>query len=165
MSAVGWSEFVNIVEYEDGEDAHYITIRMGEGGVLRQSVEVGQTYTYAVNADEGWEVNTLTFDGKDMTSMLMDGQFSTPVIIGNAELNVVFRQTGNSVKGRVAESNVKVCVNSNTITVKGAKDDAPVEVYSINGVKVTSSVGNASISLQSGAYIVRVGNETFKVRL
>lgn len=165
MAAPGWSEFVNIVEYEDGEDAHYITIRMGDGGVLKQSVEVGQTYTYAVNADEGWEVNTLTFDGKDMTSLLLDGQFSTPVITGNSELNVVFKQTGTYVKGIHAVSNVKVYASNKSITVSGTEENANVSVYGINGTLVTSSVGNTTFTLESGVYIVKVGKETFKVGL
>ena len=165
MAAEGWSEFTNIVEFEDGDDAHYITIRMGDVGVLKQSVEVGQTYTYAVSADEGWEVNTLTFDGKDMTSLLLDGQFSTPVITGNSELNVVFLQKGNDVKERSAESNVKVYAHGKNVTVKGAKENAPVRVFTTGGVLVKSSVGNATIPLESGVYIIKVGNETFKVAL
>jgi len=165
MSASGWMEFVNIQEYEDGEDVHYIVIRMGEGGVLKQSVEVGNTYTYAVGADEGWEVSSLTFDGKDMTSLLMDGQFSTPVITGNSELNVVFRQKGNSVEERPGASNVKVYAGNKVITVTGAEENAAVNVYSTNGILVKSSSGNVTLPLEGGIYVVKVGKETFKVCL
>ena len=165
MAAAGWSEFVNIMEYEDGEDVHYITIRMGDGGVLKQSVDVGQTYTYVVNADEGWEVNTLTFDGKDITSSLLDGQFSTPVITGNSELNVVFKQKDTSVKAMPSMSEVKVYASNKSITINGAEENAPVSVYGINGALVTSAVGNATFTLESGVYVVKVGEETFKVRL
>lgn len=166
MSASGWSEFVNIMEYEDGEDAHYITIRMGDGGVMKQSVEVGKVYTYTVNADEGWDISTVTFDGKDMTSLLLNGQFSTPVIIGDVELNVVFKQRGmtptNSVK---EESKVKVSANGMNIFITGADENTPVAVYSIGGVKVKSAKGNATLPLNGGAYIVTVGKDTFKVAL
>ena len=166
MSASGWSEFVNIMEYEDGEDAHYITIRMGDGGVMKQSVEVGKVYTYTVNADEGWDISTVTFDGKDMTSLLLNGQFSTPVIIGDVELNVVFKQRGttptNSVK---EESKVKVSANGKNIFITGADENTPVAVYSIGGVKVKSTKGNATLPLNGGAYIVTVGKDTFKVAL
>ncbi len=165
MSATVWSKFVNIVEYEDGEDAHYITIRMGDGGVLKQSVEVGQTYTYTVSADEGWEVNTLTFDGKDMTSLLLHGQFSTPVITGNSELNVVFKQKDTRVKAIPSMSEVKVYASNKIITIAGAEENAHVSVYGINGAFITSAIGNATITLESGVYVVKVGEETFKVRL
>ena len=165
MAAEGWMDFVNIQEFEDGEDVHYITIRMGDGGVLKQSVEVGNTYTYAVSADEGWEVSTITFDGKDMTSLLLDGQFSTPVITGNSELNVVFGEKGNSVKERSEASNVKVYASNKAITVAGADDHAAVNVYSTNGILVKSSSGNVTLPLESGVYIVKVGKDTFKVAL
>ena len=165
MAAPGWSEFVNIVEYEDGEDAHYITIRMGDGGVLKQSVEVGKTYTYAVSADEGWKVNTITFDGKDMTLLLLDGQFSTPVITGNSELNVVFKQTDTRIGEMPEESNVKVYAHARAVTITGAEDNTPVIIYNMGGVMVKSSFGNTIIPLDSGAYIIKVGKESFKVRL
>ena len=165
MAASVWMDFVNIQEFEDGEDVHYITIRMGDGGVLKQSVEVGSTYTYAVSADEGWEVSTITFDGKDMTSLLMDGQFSTPVITGNSELNVVFRQEGNGVKERSEAPKVKVYASNKAITVAGVDDHAAVNVYSTNGILVKSSSGNVTLPLESGVYIVKVGKDTFKVCL
>ena len=165
MAAPGWSEFVNIQEFEDEEDAHYITIRLGDGGVLKQSVEVGNTYVYAVAADEDWEVSTVTFDGKDMTSQLLNGQFSTPVITGNSELNVVFRQTSTRVNERKVDSAVKVYANGRSVTVRGAEEDVPVSIFSTNGMLVDSSTGNATFTLGSGIYIVKVGTETFKVSL
>ena len=165
MTADEWSNFANILEFEDGEDVHYITIRMGDGGVLKQSVDVGKTYTYTVCADEGWEVNTLTFDGKDMTSLLMDDQFSTPVITGNSELNVVFKQNETGLKKVMSHSDVKVYASNKNITVTGADMNAKVDVYSINGAFVTSAFGNTTIPLEHGVYIVKVGQESFKVRL
>ena len=110
MTADEWSEFANILEFEDGEDVHYITIRMGDGGVLKQSVDVGKTYTYTVCAD---------VDGKDMTSLLMDDQFSTPVITGNAELNVVFKQIDTNIKETQSMSGVKVYASNKKVIVTG----------------------------------------------
>lgn len=163
MAASGWSEFANIMEFENGEDAHYITIRMGEGGVLKQSVEVGKVYTYTVSADKGWSVSTITFDGKDMTSMLMDDQFSTPVITGNSELNVVFKQGDLTDTRSVASaSDVKVYAHANTVTITGVDNNAPVAVYNMSGIKVKSAVGNATLSLDHGAYIIKVGKDSFK---
>ena len=167
MSAAVWNEFTNIVEFEDGEDAHYITIRMGDGGVLKQSVEVGKTYLYKVESDEGWTVNTLTFNGEDMTGQLLDGQFSTPEITGDAELNVVFKQEASNIKSmkQTETSKVKVYAYNGTVKVAGAEDDAEVEVYNAGGIRIAEGEGNCSISLDSGIYIVKVGNDTFKVSL
>ena len=167
MSATGWNEFANIIEYEDGDNAHYITIRMGDGGELQQSVELGKIYIYKVKADEGWTVNTLTFNGEDMTGQLLDGQFSTPVITGNAELNVVFKQEASNIKSmkQTEATKVKVYAYNGTVRVAGAEDDAEIEVYNAGGILIANGEGNCSISLDSGIYIVKVGNETFKVGL
>ena len=165
MAAEGWSEFVNIVEYEDGQDAHYVTIRMGDGGVLRQSVELGKVYIYSIQPDDGWEVNSITFNGNDVTSQLMDGQFSTPVITGNAELNVVFVKRGSGMKETTANPRIKVYSNGMTITIAGADEQTPVNVYDTGGVLVTSARGNASFTLDSGIYLVTVGDDVFKVAL
>ena len=165
MAAEGWSEFVNIVEYEDGQDAHYLTIRMGDGGALRQSVELGKVYIYSIQPDDGWEVNSITFNGNDVTSQLMDGQFSTPVITGNAELNVVFVKRGSGMKETTANPRIKVYSNGMTITIAGADEQTPVNVYDTGGVLVTSARGNASFTLDSGVYLVTVGDDVFKVAL
>ncbi len=167
MSAAVWNEFTNIVEYEDEASAHYITIRMGDGGELQQSVELGKIYIYKVKADEGWTVNTLTFNGLDMTGQLLDGQFSTPVITGDAELNVVFKQEASNIKSmkQTETPKVKVYAYNGTVKVAGAEDNAEVEVYNAGGMLVANGEGNCSISLGSGIYIVKAGNETFKVSL
>ena len=165
MAASVWSSFKNIVEYENGDVANYITIRMGDGGVLKQSVEVGKTYLYSVAPDEGWEVNTVTFNGRDMTALLDNGQFSTPVITGSSELNVVFRQKASNAKTMMTASDVKVAVRGRSVIVTGAEDDVLVVVYDVNGLPVTSAVGNATLTLDGGVYIVKVGEETFKVNI
>lgn len=153
------------IQREDDGNEYNITIRMGDGGVLKQPVDLEQTYTFTICADDGWVVNTITFDGTDMTEQLTDGQFSTPVITGNAELNVVFRQNETGLKRVAYTSNIKVYASNQNITVTGADENAKVDVYGINGTFVISAIGNATIPLEHGVYIVKVEKETFKVRL
>ena len=63
------------------------------------------------------------------------------------------------------DSKVKVYASNKSITVKGADDNSPVNVYNTNGVLVKSAVGNTTLSLEQGVYIVKVGKESFKVGL
>ena len=166
-SKTPWSGFMEVVAIGNEGEEYYLAIRIGDGGLLLQSAELGQTYTYKVEPDDGWTVNTLTFNGQDMTGQLLDGQFSTPVITGDAELNVVFKQEASNIKSmkQTETSKVKVYAYNGTIKVAGAEDDAEVEVYNAGGMLVANGEGNCSISLDSGIYIVKVGNETFKVGL
>ena len=162
-----WSGFMEIVAIGNEGEEYYIAIRIGDGGVLLQPVELGKTYTYKVEPDDGWTVNTLTFNGQDMTGQLLDGQFSTPVITGDSELNVVFKQEASNIKSmkQTETSKVKVYAYNGTIKVVGAEDDAEVEVYNTGGIRIADGEGNCSISLAPGIYIVKVGNETFKISL
>ncbi len=162
-----WSGFMEVVPIGNEGEEYYLAIRIGDGGALLQPVELGKTYLYKVEPDEGWTVNTLTFNGEDMTGQLLDGQFSTPEITGDAELNVVFKQEASNIKSmkQTETSKVKVYAYNGTIKVTGAEDDAEVEVYNTGGIRIADGEGNCSILLDSGIYIVKVGNETFKVSL
>ena len=166
-SKTPWSGFMEVVAIGNEGEEYYLAIRMGDGGTLLQPIELGQTYTYKVEPDEGWTVNTLTFNGEDMTNQLLDGQFSTPVITGDAELNVVFKQKASNIKSmkQTETSKVKVYAYNGTVKVVGAEDDAEVEVYNAGGILIANGEGNCSMTLASGIYIVKVGNETFKVSL
>ena len=85
--------------------------------------------------------------------------------LGNSELNVVFKQNETGLKKVMSHSDVKVYASNKNITVTGADMNAKVDVYSINGAFVTSAIGNTTIPLEHGVYIVKVGQESSKVRL
>ncbi len=166
-SKTPWSGFMDVVAIGNEGEEYYLAIRIGDGGVLLQPVELGKIYSYTVQPDEGWTVNTLTFNGEDMTGQLLDGQFSTPVITGDAELNVVFKQEASNIKSlkQTEATKVKVYAYNGTVRVAGAEDDAKVEAYNTGGIRIAEGEGNCSVSLDSGIYIVKVGKETFKVSL
>lgn len=165
MAAAVWNTFANIVEFEDGSEAHYINLHMGNGGILQQSVELGNIYLYKVKPDIGWSVSTVTFNGTDMTSRLKDGQFSTPVIIGDSELVFVFKQDASNAKSLHIDSGVKVYAGGGTIRIAGADNSDPVNIYNKSGILVASSFGNATFTLDGGIYIIKIAEETFKVNL
>ena len=164
-SAPVWMDFTNIKEFDDGEDVHFIAIKQA-GGCVKQHVELGNTYQYTLEAEDGWEINSVSFNGIDVTGQLYNGMYSTPIITGNSELNVVFRQMSDGVKDVSVSSDVKVHASGNVITVSGAEEDDLVEVYSFSGALMKRDRGNARIILDAeGVYIVKVGNDSFKVRL
>lgn len=165
MSAPEWINFKHIQEFSDDGEIHFITIKQAESGVVKQVAELGKTYQYLFEPAEGWELNTVTFNGNDVTWMLSNGLFTTPAITGDVELSVVFRQKGNDVKAATA-SNIKVQASAGTVTISGADLNAPVSIYTTSGMLVKSAKGNATLSLDSdGVYIIKVGEETFKVRM
>ena len=53
MSAPVWINFGNIIEVDEPEEACYVTIRQGEGGAVKQSVKLGESYSYVFTPDAG----------------------------------------------------------------------------------------------------------------
>ncbi len=63
-------------------------------------------------------------------------------------------------------TSAKVYAKGNFIVVNGAKDQETIRVYSMDGKMLDSKQGDGEFSLaKGGIYIVKVGEESFKVSL
>ena len=165
MSAPVWINFGNIIEVDEPEEACYVTIRQGEGGAVKQSVKLGESYSYVFTPDAGWKIHTVTFNGEDVTSLLYNGQYSTPVITGDSELSVVYVEDTQGISQAVGESPVRVIAHGQSLSVSGVKDGSTVYVYDTQGKLLRTARGNATLTLPTGIYLVKAEGQTFKVAL
>lgn len=165
MSAPVWINFGNIIEVDEPEEACYVTIRQGEGGAVKQSVKLGESYSYVFTPDAGWKIHTVTFNGEDVTSLLYNGQYSTPVITGDSELSVVYVEDTQGISQAVGESPVRVIAHGQSLSVSGVKDGSTVYVYDTQGKLLRTARGNATLTLPTGIYLVKAEGKTFKVAL
>ena len=165
MSAPVWINFGNIIEVDEPEEACYVTIRQGEGGAVKQSVKLGESYSYVFTPDAGWKIHTVTFNGEDVTSLLYNGQYSTPVITGDSELSVVYVEDTQGISQAVGESPVRVIAHGQSLSVSGMKDGSTVYVYDTQGKLLRTARGNATLTLPTGIYLVKAEGQTFKVAL
>ena len=165
-----WGKFVEIKEYETPEDvSYYITINGLEGGEIMQKVDIGMTYSYKFKPYEEWEINSVTFNGVDVTSQLQDSIFSTPAIAGNSTLSVVYKKVSSAIDAVEGNDDVRILATSGAIVINGAKAGKAVSVYGLNGNMVESTKTNGASTIvslpQKGVYIVKVGNDVFKVSI
>ena len=165
MSAPVWINFGNIIEVDEPEEACYVTIRQGEGGAVKQSVKLGESYSYVFTPDAGWKIHTVTFNGEDVTSLLYNGQYSTPVITGDSELSVVYVEDTQGISQAVGESPVRVIAHGQSLSVSGVKDGSTVYIYDTQGKLLRTARGNATLTLPTGIYLVKAEGQTFKVAL
>lgn len=165
MSAPVWINFGNIIEVDEPEEACYVTIRQGEGGAVKQSVKLGESYSYVFTPDAGWKIHTVTFNGEDVTSLLYNGQYSTPVITGDSELSVVYVEDTQGISQAIGESPVRVIAHGQSLSVSGVKDGSTVYVYDTQGKLLRTARGNATLTLPTGIYLVKAEGQTFKVAL
>ena len=149
----------------------YLTINQGEGGVLKQKKFSGNTCTFSCVTSNNWKMSTATYNGKDITSQLKEGQeYTTPPITSNAELCIVYVSSSSQKIGEVPLiDDVKVFGYDGHIIVENRSDAQRTMVYTLDGKLVSeqyASFGTTEITLDKGyVYIVKIGELTFKVAL
>ena len=160
-----WGKFSNILPTTDKV---YLIIAQTESGSLKVPVTKATRYALVIEAAAGWKVNSVTFNGTDVTADLNDGTYTTPSIVEDATIRVAYESTSDEI-ATVSQSQVKVFGTDNAIVVRGAAAGELVSVYATDGVLVGSSVagrGDVSFRVKSGAtYIVKVASSTLKVAL
>ena len=163
----GWREFLKIVEMEKGDEQLYLTLQSGSQGKMKLAVKRGENYTLVIEPEDGWSINSVTYNGVDVTSQLdQQNRFTTPTIVDNAILCVTYEQTTQGIRSQQM-SKIKVAVSSNNIYISNAQPGSVCRIYSIGGELLESTVlsdGNANLQMPSGhVYIVKVDDNVFKV--
>jgi len=147
-----------------------LTIQHAENGYIKQIVEDGKSYSFQIESANGWKINTVLYNGQDVTNQLTnDGFFTTPAIAENSTLNVSFESTAESSVLQAYFNDIKVYANGNTIYIKGIKQGETVSVYDLGGSMIKSIVSKCdSIEIplpNDQVYIVRTTDKVFKVGL
>ena len=169
-SAYGWRRFNRIKEDLDVNGTTYYTslrIKQSDLGYVDQYVKVDEEYTVYIAPEGNRRINTVLFNGEDVTEQLVDGYYTTPIIKGRSVLSVSYEEI-NGVK-EIPVSSLKVYGYNGVLYIKDADDNAPLNVYDIDGKLVynaTIANGEATIQLPSSEiYAVKVGERTIKVAL
>ena len=169
-SAYGWRRFNRIKEDLDVNGTTYYTslrIKQSDLGYVDQYVKVDEEYTVYIAPEGNRRINTVLFNGEDVTEQLVDGYYTTPIIKRRSVLSVSYEEI-NGVK-EIPVSSLKVYGYNGVLYIKDADDNAPLNVYDIDGKLVynaTIANGEATIQLPSSEiYAVKVGERTIKVAL
>ena len=146
-----------------------LILKCSEAGAFKRIMNYGETATHEIVPSENWEINTVTFNGIDVTNEIVDNTFTTPAITEDSELSVVFVDVPTSVYSLYDTKDVKVYASQQTVKINGLEENMPVTVYDTSGHMEYNSVSTDSemnINMnKSGAYLVKVGERTFKVIL
>lgn len=151
-----------------GDDKQlYLTLQSGSQGKMKLAVKRGENYTLVIEPENGWSINSVTYNGVDVTDQMdQQNQFTTPAIVDNAILSVTYEQNTQGVHSQKMNK-IKVAVSSNTIYVSNAEPGSLCRIYSVGGEVLESRAlpdGNASLQMPSGhVYIVKVDDNVFKV--
>ena len=167
-SAYEWRYFNKIKEdmEMDGKTYYaYLTVQQGDEGFTRQAVRTEEQYTIFIGSYGVNKINTVTFNGEDVTSNVVNGYYTTPEIKGESVLSISYEI--DTAINPVSLQDVKVFGYNGEIKICNIDEPSDISVYSTNG-KLVSSIetaqGSANLQIQGErVYVVRVGSRTFKV--
>lgn len=147
-----------------------LTIKSAENGYISLEVEKGKSCSFSISPNEGWVIESITFNGEDVTSQVSNNKYTTPSVVNNSELIIVYKQDESSaVKSIKKGTMLKVLASNGHITITNSGQRTNVGIYTINGSQVLSDSINTetkNISVPSNnIYIIKVGNETYKVSM
>ncbi len=143
----------------------YLTISHAENGKVKIDAEFGDEIELNVLPANGWGINTVSFNGEDVTYKVIDGNFTTPALTGASALSVVFVKDNDGVEATMALTDIKVYGNNRIITINGANQGEAISVYAVNGQLIYNGTNTSIPVAENGVYIVIVGGNTFKVAL
>lgn len=143
-----------------------LTISHAENGSVTMEAYYGQTFSLNISPKSGWQINSVTFDGTDVTSQINDGLYITPEIIKASTISIVFESKNDNIIENVAtNSNIRVYGYNNLITVSGTEPTDIISIFNSNGQQVYSGFETAINIPNTGIYIVKVAGRTYKVAL
>ena len=144
-----------------------LTVKQGATGYTRQAVKSDTRHTIYIGSLGENKVNTVIFNGVDVTDELVNGYYTTPEIKGESVLSISY-ETNLSVKS-MSLNELKVMGYNGEIQIKNIDEPSDVFVYTVDGKlvgNVPSAYGSASIQVDSEElYVVKVGSRVFKVAL
>lgn len=150
-------------------DSVYLTIQDGANGKMDLFVGTCNTYKFRFVPEKDWAIESVSFNGKDVTNELVSNTYQTPEILENSTLSVVYRKSILTNAPKRSNNALRLWVDNGSIVISNARIGANITVTNMLGNVVYSDEADASemtIELpNSGVFIVIVDGETFKVAL
>ena len=66
----------------------YLTIKQGNGGIVKARLNVGESYNFTVQPTEGAKLLSVLYNGTDVTKQMVENTYTTPAITEDAEMIV-----------------------------------------------------------------------------
>ena len=157
----GWGSFNTIIEME--MPSIYLTIKLPESGVITHKEVYDEVAELAFKANDGWQINTVSFNEDDITSQLDDeGNYTTPALTEDATLTVVFEKIPTGVEPLALTNDIKVYAKDGFVEIVGTDADSVVNIYDTMGISKYIGKDNRIYLEDNGIYILTVEGRTFK---
>ena len=149
----------------------YLIISHADNGQVKVKVTPDMSQEVILSANPKWEINTVTFNGVDVTSEVSaDGVYVTPIISKNAELNVSLQSKIASWINVSSSERLRVmAAGRGKMKIEGGVSGANIDIYTISGSMVKSiECTGETIELivnENNAYIVKMNDQVVKIQM
>lgn len=157
-AAYEWRYFAKIKEDLDiNGQVFYTTLSVNQAGdgYVKHYVKADEPYTLYIGSEEGMRINTVIFNGEDVTDQLIDGYYTTPNITRPSKIVVSFEQNPDGVTSVPTDDNLHVYGSEGSLYISGIEAPKNLSVYTLDG-KLTCTralEGDTKIKLNEGIYI------------
>lgn len=165
-----WKKFSRIRAFKDEPEKCNLAIKSAIGGCVEMECAKQTSHTFTIKVETGWRISSVSFNGKDVTTSITDGTYTTPLLEGDSELNIVFELDDDSIDeitSREADNQLRVTTSDSVIYIHNGNESVNTFVYTADGKQKDTMVlphGMTKIPVQpNNVYILKVGNRTFKV--
>jgi len=145
-----------------------VSIQTGGFGVMNLYYDYGATPSFDFTPSIGSKIQTVFYNGVDVTASLVGSVFNVPAITANSTLVVNFVSLPTGL-GAGLEKQVRVYSLHSEIIVEGIPEGKEVTLYSVTGVPLqTVKSHGEQIILQAksnAVYLLRTASRTYKVIL
>ncbi len=149
----------------------YLIISHADNGQVKVKVTPDMSQEVILSANPKWEINTVTFNGVDVTSEVSaDGVYVTPIISKNAELNVSLQsKIATWINVSSSERLRVMAAGRGKMKIEGGVSGANIDIYTISGSKVKSiECTGETIELsvnENNAYIVKMNDQVVEIQM
>lgn len=146
-----------------------IDILQNEMGCVRLSVSKNQRYACRIVEEEGWRVNSITFNGENITNRAGVGNYiQTPIVKSDAVIRIAFEQDGTGIQKAEQES-IRALGDADGVTIERVQAGERIDVYLTDGRLIRTFKSNGTsqhINLPRGTvYLIKTKTKTIKIRL
>lgn len=143
-----------------------LEIQDADFGVSFMKALEGQTVRYTINETADWKLNTISFNGIDMTENVEGNTYVTPKITGNSLLCITFEKEVSGIRQNEIKK-IKVYPEGKNVKVENIDVGQMIHIYGVDGniiSQIKATQEKMCIPLpSSGIYIISVGTKTVKL--
>ena len=144
-----------------------VTVNCGAGGTVspeNTSVYAGETVTFTITPNAGFQISTLTFNNENVTADA-EGKYTTPAIFGDAELAVTFEAEGTPTAEITTTAAKLTNASPIPVTITFSEDVTGFDVSDIGVTGGTAGNFNKTSAMVYTADITPTGDGTVTVRV